>query len=168
MMLKIEKKVLTEALRVLGKVVSRLSPVAAQRALRFEGRNGLVRISATDGVELVAVELNAMSEGVFEALVPFAELKKGLGNGKTGEVVLSLDAGVVTVGEVVRGRFAEKTFLALDPGEWPVREVVPENVKTVALPEGVVGMLAHAAQIVNGKFSSCGGVVNQSEQRRRY
>ncbi|MDD5699049.1 MAG: hypothetical protein PHH77_10580 [Victivallaceae bacterium] len=149
MMLKIEKKVLAEALKVLGKVVSRLSPVAAQRALRFEERDGWVRISAMDGVELVTVELSTTSEGAFEALVPFAELKKGLGNGKTGEVVLSLEAGVVTVGEVVRGRLEEKTFLAVDLAEWPAREVVPENVKTEALPEGVVGMLTHAAQIVN-------------------
>mgnify|MGYP000964643583 CR=1 FL=1 len=148
-MLKIEKKVLAEALRVLGKLVSRLSPVAAQRALRFEGRNGLVRISATDGVELVAVELNATVEGAFEALAPFAELKKGLGNGKTGEVVLSLEAGTVTVGEVVRGRLEEKTFLAVDLAEWPERKIVPEAIARVTLPEGVVGMLAHAAQIVN-------------------
>jgi DNA polymerase III sliding clamp (beta) subunit (PCNA family) len=149
MMLKIEKKVLAEALMVLGKMVSRLSPVAAQRALRFEGRDGLVRISATDGVELVTVELNATLKEAFEALVPFAELKKALGNGKTGEIILSIEAGVATVGEVVRGRLTEKTFLAVDLAEWPEREVVPEATVRVALPEGVVGMLAHAAQIVN-------------------
>jgi hypothetical protein len=44
---------------------------------------------------------------------------------------------------------SEKTFLAVDLSEWPEREEIPEEVKAVPLPDGVVGMLEHAAAIVN-------------------
>ncbi len=149
MKLMIQKKVLAGALSVLGKMVSRLSPVAAHRSVLIAGKDGVVLISATDGVELMAVELSVELEGAFTALVPFAELKECLRNGKSGEIVLSVEAGTATISETVRGKVSERTFLAVDLSEWPEREAVPRDVKAVALPEGIVGMLAHAAQIVN-------------------
>ncbi len=149
MKLMIQKKVLAGALVALGKMVSRLSPVVAQRSVLIAGKDGVVLISATDGVELMAAELAVELEGAFTALVPFAELKECLRNAKSGEIVLSVEAGTVTVSETVRGKVSERTFLAVALSEWPLPEAVPRDVKAIALPEGVVGMLAHAAQIVN-------------------
>ena len=45
--MRIEKKVLNDALRVLGKVVCQTSPVELYRAVRFEGSPGNIRAMAT-------------------------------------------------------------------------------------------------------------------------
>ena len=49
--MKIEKKVLNDALRILGKVVCQTSPVEVFRGVRFVGTPGKVLAMATDGVE---------------------------------------------------------------------------------------------------------------------
>ena len=49
--MKIEKKVLTEALRVLGKVVSQTSREAVLRQVRLVGCGDTVTAMATDGSE---------------------------------------------------------------------------------------------------------------------
>ena len=53
--MRIEMKVLNDALRVLGKVVCQTSPVELYRAVRFAGSPGNIRAMATDGVETVSV-----------------------------------------------------------------------------------------------------------------
>ncbi len=47
--MKIEKKVLTEVLRVLGKVVSQTAPEEVRRRMRFLGCGDTVTAMATDG-----------------------------------------------------------------------------------------------------------------------
>ena len=49
--MKIEKKVLNDALRILGKVVCQTSTVEVFRGVRFVGIPGDVLAMATDGVE---------------------------------------------------------------------------------------------------------------------
>ena len=51
--MKIKKRVLNEALRVLGKVVCQTSPVELYRSIRFVGDERGIRAMATDGVEAV-------------------------------------------------------------------------------------------------------------------
>lgn len=53
--MRIEMKVLNDALRVLGKVVCQTSPVELYRSVRFAGSPGDIRAMATDGVETVSV-----------------------------------------------------------------------------------------------------------------
>ena len=50
--MKIEKKNLNEALKVLGKVVSQTSPVEVQKSIRFVGDANGVTAMATDGIEV--------------------------------------------------------------------------------------------------------------------
>ena len=50
--MKIEKKNLNEALKVLGKVVSQTSPVEVQKSIRFVGDQNGVTAMATDGIEV--------------------------------------------------------------------------------------------------------------------
>ena len=51
--MKIEKKNLNEALKVLGKVVSQTSPVEVQKSIRFVGDANGVTAMATDGIEVI-------------------------------------------------------------------------------------------------------------------
>ena len=73
--MRIEKKTLNDALRVLGKVVSQTSPVERYRSIRFVGGHGVVRAMATDGVETVSVAVDAFTDAEIDFCVPFKELK---------------------------------------------------------------------------------------------
>ena len=53
--MRVEKRVLNDALRVLGKVVCQTSPVELYRSVRFVGDENGIRAMATDGVETVSV-----------------------------------------------------------------------------------------------------------------
>jgi len=53
--MRIEKKTLNDALRVLGKVVCQTSPVELHRSVRFVGDGDGVYAIDTDGVEVVSV-----------------------------------------------------------------------------------------------------------------
>ena len=73
--MRIEKRVLNDALRVLGKVVCQTSPVELYRSVRFVGDGDGVCAMATDGIEVVSVLLDAFAETEFDFCVPFKELK---------------------------------------------------------------------------------------------
>ena len=60
--MRIEKKTLNDALRVLGKVVCQTSPVELYRSVRFVGEENGIRAMATDGVETVSVAVDAFNE----------------------------------------------------------------------------------------------------------
>ena len=69
--MRIEKRVLNDALRVLGKVVSQTSPVELYRSIRFVGDGDGVCAMATDGIEVVSVLLDAFAETEIDFCVPF-------------------------------------------------------------------------------------------------
>ena len=57
--MRIEKRVLNDALRVLGKMACQTSPVELYRSVRFAGVPGCVRAMVTDGIEAVSVKVEA-------------------------------------------------------------------------------------------------------------
>ena len=73
--MKIEKKVLNEALRMLGKVVCQTSPVELYRSVRFVGNADGITAMATDGIETVSVQIEAVTEKEVDFCVPFRALK---------------------------------------------------------------------------------------------
>ena len=56
--MRVEKRVLNDALRVLGKVVCQTLPVELYRSVRFVGDGDGVMAMATDGVETVSVAVS--------------------------------------------------------------------------------------------------------------
>ena len=56
--MRVEKRVLNDALRVLGKVVCQTSPVELYRSIRFVGDGDGVMAMATDGVETASAVAN--------------------------------------------------------------------------------------------------------------
>ena len=62
--MKIEKRVLSGALRVLGKVVCQRSPVEEYRSIRFWGGEDSVSVSATNGREWITLDLPCQADGV--------------------------------------------------------------------------------------------------------
>ena len=87
--MRVEKKTLNDALRVLGKVVCQTSPVELYRSVRFIGDENGIRAMATDGVETVSMAVDAFTESEIDFSVPFKELKDLVRMGRSETIELS-------------------------------------------------------------------------------
>ena len=87
--MRVEKRVLNDALRVLGKVVCQTSPVELYQSVRFVGDVDGVMAMATDGVETVSVILDAFTETEIDFCVPFKELKDLVRMGRSETIELN-------------------------------------------------------------------------------
>ena len=124
--MKVEKKNLNEALRVLGKVVCQTSPVELYRSVRFVGNGDGVMAMATDGIETVSVAIQAEVESPVDFCVPYRDLK-----------------------ELIRINHAETMDLNGKFIEFPAIDEPDPDAITVELPENFCELLANAAAIVD-------------------
>ena len=74
--MRIEKQMLNDALRVLGKAVYQTSPVELYRSVRFVGVPGNVRAMVTDGVEVVSVKVESDNVEPVDFCVEFKVLRE--------------------------------------------------------------------------------------------
>ena len=72
--MRVEKRVLNDALRVLGKVVCQTSPVELYRSIRFTGDEDGAMAMATDGTEVVAIVIDVLPETDDDFCVPYKDL----------------------------------------------------------------------------------------------
>ena len=124
--MRIEKKVLNDALRILGKVVCQTSPAEVFRGVRFVGTPGDVLAMVTDGVELVSLRIDAEVEGAEDFVVEYRALR-----------------------EMVRTAKGSRIELEGRKVEYPAPEVVPADATVVELPVEFAELLASAAPIIN-------------------
>ena len=124
--MKIEKRNLNDALRVLGKVVCQTSPVELYRSIRFVGDGDGVMAMATDGVEVVSVMLDAITENEIDFCIPYRNLK-----------------------DLVRIERTETLELTGMFMEFPASEEPSADAVTAKLPTNFGELLALAAPIVN-------------------
>ncbi len=124
--MRVEKRVLNDALRVLGKVVCQTSPVELYRSVRFVGDVDGVMAMSTDGVETVSVAVEAFTDAEIDFCVPFKELKDLVRMGRSETIELT-------------GKFIEFPEL-----EEPTAEAV-----SAILPVNFGDLLAQAAPIVD-------------------
>ena len=124
--MKVEKKVLNEAFRVLGKVVCQTSPVVLYQSVRFVGNADGVTAMATDGIETVTVQIEAVTETNVDFCVPFRELKDLIRINRSETLEL------------------EGTYIEFPNIEEPELDAVVSE-----LPENFTALLALAAPIVN-------------------
>ena len=87
--MRVEKRVLNDALRVLGKVVCQTSPVELYRSVRFVGDENGIWAMATDGMETVSVAVDVFTESEIDFCVSFKELKDLVKMGRSETVELS-------------------------------------------------------------------------------
>ncbi len=123
--MKIEKKVLTEALRVLGKVASQTSPEASLRQVRFLGGSDTVTAMATDGSEVIALRLTAETEGDVDFAIEYKALREMV---RTAKGAVEFEGVKVT---------------------WPEVPVGPADAESMDLPENFASLLALAAPVVD-------------------
>ena len=124
--MKIEKRNLNEALRVLGKVVCQTSPVELYRSVRFVGTADGITAMATDGVETVSVQIEAVTETNVNFCVPFRELK-----------------------DLIRINRSETLELEGTYIEFPEVEAPELDAVVTELSENFTELLAQVAPIVN-------------------
>ena len=124
--MRVEKRVLNDALRVLGKVVSQTSPVELYRSVRFVGDVDGVMAMATDGVETVSVILDAFTEAEIDFCVSFKELKDLVRMGRSETIELT-------------GKFIE----------FPELEEPSADAVSAILPVNFGELLAQAASFVD-------------------
>ena len=124
--MRIEKKTLNDALRVLGKVVCQTSPVELYRSVRFVGDVDGVMAMATDGVETVSVILDAFTETEIDFCVSYKELKDLIRMGRSETIELT-------------GKFIE----------FPAFEEPDANAVSTILPVNFGEQLTQAAPIVD-------------------
>ena len=124
--MRIEKKTLNDALRVLGKVVCQTSPVELYRSVRFVGDGDGVCAMATDGIEVVSVLLDAFTDAEIDFCVSFKELKDQVRMGRSEIIELS-------------GSFIE----------FPELEEPSEDSVSAILPVNFGELLAQAASVVD-------------------
>ena len=124
--MKIEKRNLNEALRVLGKVVCQTSPVELYRSVRFVGNADGVTAMATDGIETVSVQIEAVTEKEEDFCVPFREFK-----------------------DLIRINRSETLDLEGTYIEFPYVEEPELDAVVSELPDNFAELLSLAAPIVN-------------------
>ena len=124
--MKIKKRVLNDALRVLGKVVCQTSPVELYRSIRFVGDECGIRAMATDGVEAVEVAVDAVTNQEVDFCLPFKELK-----------------------ELVRISRSDELELTGNPIEFSEFEKPSTDAVSAILPVNFGELLAQAAPIVD-------------------
>ena len=124
--MRIEKKVLNDALRILGKMVCQTSPAEVFRGVRFVGTPGDVLAMATDGEEQVSLRIDAETEGAEDLFVEYRALR-----------------------EMARAARGSRIELEGRKVEYPAPEVVPADATVVELPVEFAELLASAAPIIN-------------------
>lgn len=124
--MRIEKKVLNDALRILGKMVCQTSSAEVFRGVRFVGTPGDVLAMATDGVEQVSLRIDAEVEGAEDFFVEYRVLREMVRTAKGSRIEL-------------KGRKVE----------YPAQEAVPVDATVVELPVEFAELLASAAPIIN-------------------
>ena len=124
--MRVEKRILNDALRVLGKVVCQTSPVELYRSIRFVGDVDGIMAMATDGVETVSVILDAFTENEIDFCVSFKELKDQVRIGRSETIELT------------------GTFI-----EFPATEEPAADAISAILPVNFGELLAQAAPIVD-------------------
>ena len=124
--MKIEKRVLGGALRVLWKVACQNSPVEEYRAIRFQGGEDSVSVSATNGREWITFDLPCQSDGTFDFAI---ELK--------------------TLRDRIRHEYGETIELTGKSLPWTDVAPVPDDATQIVLPENFTALLELAAQLVD-------------------
>ena len=152
--MRIEKKVLNDALRILGKMVCQTSPAKVFRGVRFVGTPGDVLAMATDGVEQVSLRIDAEVEGAEEFFVEYRVLREMVRTAKGSRIELKgrkveYPAQEAVPADATRTAKGSRIELKGRKVEYPAQEAVPADATVVELPVEFAELLASAAPIIN-------------------
>ena len=143
MQINLNKNELAGALAALGKLICRLSPIPAYRAVQIEANNNTLFFRTRNLKEQIEFRMNAdLEDDIPAVLVEFEQFRLAVRNCKNKTLKLEVDSGEV---------FIDGLKLSPVKGDFPEQEGIPEqdNVATTSLPENFVEMLSAAAPLVD-------------------
>ncbi|MDD3021920.1 MAG: hypothetical protein PHX61_13215, partial [Alphaproteobacteria bacterium] len=145
-----KKSELANAMTVLGRIVNEKANLAAWKSVRFSAKDGILRISALDPEQCMTLKLvSAKTEGDFEAVISYSELKEFIKTGKNGEIGFDFVKDFVTVSEEINGQVISRQIKLVDLKDYLEFVSIGRNAKSMTLPAGFTSLFGNAAQIVN-------------------
>ena len=111
--MRIEKKVLNDALRILGKMVCQTSPAEVFRGVRFVGTPGDVLAMATDGEEQVSLRIDAEVEGTEDFVVEYRALREMVRTAKGSRIELKHRKQFPPMRQLSNCRWSSRNFWLL-------------------------------------------------------
>ena len=139
-MIEVNKSTLAGAMTALGKLICRTSPLTLCKVVKIEAKEGKLKLTTCGLEEEVTFELETGREEEFCCLVGFDEFRDAVRGGRNKMIGLSYEAGVLQVGD--------RYLVTVRDVEWPDFTTESE-FKSCKLQDGVVGMFARAAQVVD-------------------
>lgn len=136
----LNRNTLASALPALGKLVCRTSPLGFCKAINLEAEDGTLRLTTSSVSESITYEMEFEGADEFSCPVGFDEFRGAVRSGRGKDISITYENGPLQIGDV--------SLLPLRNVEWPDIGLKVE-AENCLLPDGVVGLFAQAAQIVD-------------------
>jgi len=136
MQIEVSKSELAEALRALGKLVCRTSPVEGYRSLRIEGKENKIEFQTVGLDEAITYMIPAEGIEAFCAVVNFDEFRTIVRSSRNKSVLFEYEPGRFGVDHCM--------MRTLDV-EWPAERVETGDCEVAELSYGFVDFLAALA-----------------------
>jgi len=140
MQIEVSKSELAEALRALGKLVCRTSPIEVYRSLRIEGKENKISFQTVGLDEAITYTLPVEGGEDFSTVVNFDEFRTIVRASRNKTLVLEYESGKFGIDHCLM-----RTFDI----EWPTERVEDGDCEVAELQYGFVDFLASLAPIVN-------------------
>ena len=140
MQIEVLKNELAEALRALGKLVCRTSPVDVYRSLRIEGKNNQISFQTVGLDEAITCTLHVEGVGDFVTVVNFDEFRTVVRASRNKSLLFEYEPGKFGLDHCLMRTFSI---------EWPTERLEDGDCEVAELQYGFLDFLASLAPIVN-------------------
>ena len=140
MKFEIVKNELAGALTALGKLVTRTSPVEANKSIRIKGENGKLVFETTNGVEHLFFTMESSFTGVFTFIADFEALRVAVKGSRNKDLIFETDKNFLLV---------DGKLLTPIKCDFPDTPTVKEKSHSELLPSSFMELLATATPIIN-------------------
>lgn len=149
--MKVSKHELTYALTVLGKVVSKTSPVDLYKSIKIEALcDDQLQLTAYSTDEQLSMAIPAHGTERFVTAVPYLALRSSIKGSCTGMIDLCMQDDVFTVQLYSGGRISTNQLPCISTS-YPETTEPPENAAVYELPACTIAALKTAAMVTDRK-----------------
>ena len=140
MKFEIVKNELAGALTALGKLVTRTSPVEANKSIRIKGENGKLVFETTNGTEHLFFTMDGAFTGAFTFIADFEALRVAVKGSRNKDLIFETDKNFLLV---------DGKLLTPIKCDFPDTPTVKEKSHSELLPSSFMELLATAVPIIN-------------------
>ncbi len=141
MKFEIVKNELAGALAALGKLVTRTSPVEANKSIRIKGKNGKLVFETTNGVEHLFFTMESSFTEAFTCIADFEALRIAVKGSRNKDLIFETDKNFMLI---------DGKLLTPVKCDFPAAPTAEESKKHfLTLPSSFVELLATAVPVIN-------------------